>query len=65
MASVLNIESIDVYSPSGSSAINTWVSDIIEGRIPESEEKIRFWVHIRDAERAIEILNSNNSRWWC
>tara|TARA_B100000214_G_scaffold158208_1_gene113523 strand:+ start:83 stop:556 length:474 start_codon:yes stop_codon:yes gene_type:complete len=60
MASVLNIESIDVYSPSGSSAINTWVSDIIEGRIPEPEEKIRFWVHIRDAERAIAILNSNN-----
>jgi len=60
MSSLLNIENIDVYSPGGSQPINQWVCDIIHGRVPEIEEKIRYWVHIRDAERAIEILKTNN-----
>ena len=59
MSSLLHIEYIDVYSPDGVETINRWVSDVINGIEPEREEKIRFWVHIRDAERAFQTLKNN------
>ena len=59
MSSLLHIEYIDVYSPDGVETINRWVSDIVNGIEPEREEKIRFWVHIRDAERAFQTLKNN------
>ena len=60
MSSSLHIENIDVYSPDGVETINQWVSDIVNGIEPEREERIRFWVHIRDAERAFETLKNND-----
>ena len=60
MSSLLHIEHIDVYSPDGKETINQWVSDIVEGISPKLDKKIRFWVHIRDAERAVETLKNNN-----
>lgn len=59
MSSLLHIENIDVYSPDGTETINQWVSDIVKGIEPQLEERIRFWVHIRDAERAFETLKNN------
>ncbi len=60
MEPLLQIEKIDVYSPNGDGPINYWVKEIIEGRMPELDEKIHFWVHIRDVERAVETLQTNN-----
>ena len=60
MASLLHIEHIDVYSPDGVGTINQWVSDIVKGIEPQREERIRFWVHIRDADRAFETLKNND-----
>ena len=60
MSSSIHIVQVDVYSPDGSSAINNWVQDIIEGKIPEVDERIYYWVHIRDAERALKILTSHD-----
>ena len=60
MSSSLQIEQIDVYSPHGNGPINYWIRDIIEGRIPEVDDEVYYWVHIRDAERAIETLELNN-----
>lgn len=59
MESLLHIEKIDVYSPNGDGPINYWVREVINGRMPELDEKIHFWVHIRDVERAIETLQTN------
>ncbi|MEC7704629.1 MAG: hypothetical protein VYC11_01160 [Candidatus Thermoplasmatota archaeon] len=56
----LEVEFIDVYSPSGGGIINNWVSDIIAGIIPEKDENIRHWMHIRDAINARETLERNN-----
>ncbi len=56
----LQVEKIDVYSPNGNGLINYWVQEIIEGRKPELDEEIHYWVHIRDVERAVEILQTNN-----
>ena len=60
MSSLLHIEHIDVYSPDGVGTINQWVSDIVKGIEPQREERIRFWVHIRDADRAFETLKNND-----
>ena len=60
MPSLLHIDHIDVYSPDGKETINQWVSDIVQGISPKIDKKIRFWVHIRDAERAVETLKKNN-----
>ena len=60
MSSLLHIEHIDVYSPDGVGTINQWVSDIVKGIEPKREERIRFWVHIRDADRAFETLKNND-----
>lgn len=60
MSSLLHIEHIDVYSPDGAGTINQWVSDIVKGIEPQREERIRFWVHIRDADRAFETLKNND-----
>ena len=59
MSTLLNVEKIDVYSPSGTGLINQWVSEIVSGKNPEPDKKIRFWVHIRDVEKAVEILKEN------
>jgi|TARA_Y100000768_G_scaffold113309_1_gene83502 hypothetical protein len=60
MSPLLHIEHIDVYSPDGVGTINQWVSDIVKGIEPQREERIRFWVHIRDADRAFETLKNND-----
>ena len=60
MSPLLHIEHIDVYSPEGVGTINQWVSDIVKGIEPQREERIRFWVHIRDADRAFETLKNND-----
>ncbi|HJM66899.1 MAG TPA: hypothetical protein QF555_05085 [Candidatus Thalassarchaeaceae archaeon] len=60
MASSLHIEQVDVYSPHGNGPINHWIQDIIQDRIPEIDNEVHYWVHIRDAERAIETLKLNN-----
>ena len=60
MSPLLHIEHIDVYSPDGVGTINQWVSDIVKGIEPQREERIRFWVHFRDADRAFETLKNND-----
>ena len=56
----LEIEFIDVYSPSGDGPINHWISAVIDDEEPENDESIYHWVHIRDAEVAQRILKENN-----
>ena len=60
MEPLLQIEKIDVYSPNGNGPINYWVQEIIEGRMPELDKEIHYWVHVRDVERAVETLQTNN-----
>ena len=60
MSSSLQVEHIDVYSPNGTETINQWVSDTVKGIEPQLDGRIRFWVHIRDAERAGETLKNND-----
>ena len=59
MAESLEIEFIDVYSPSGSGPINHWISAIMNDKEPETDDAIYHWVHIRDAEVAQRILEEN------
>ena len=58
----LEIEFIDVYSPSGDGPINHWISAVIDDEEPENDESIYHWVHIRDAEVAQRILEENEVR---
>ena len=59
MSEELSIDYIDVYSPSGESAINQWVGDILAGIEPKVDSTIYHWVHIRDADSAHRVLSNN------
>ena len=59
MSEELFIDYIDVYSPSGESAINQWVGDILAGIEPKVDSTIYHWVHIRDADSAHRVLSNN------
>ena len=60
MSESLEIEFIDVYSPSGSGPINQWISAVMNDEEPETDDVIYHWVHIRDAEFAQRVLEENN-----
>ena len=55
----LEIDFVDVYSPSGNGPINHWISAVVNGEEPEIDDSIYHWVHIRDAEIAQRILRDN------
>ena len=60
MSESLEIEFIDVYSPSGRGPINQWISAVMNDEEPETDDTIYHWVHIRDAEFAQRVLEENN-----
>ena len=59
MSESLNIHFIDVYSPDGDGPINHWVSTILAGNVPQNDDTIYHWVHLRDAEIAKRILTEH------
>ena len=58
--SSLKLNRVDVYSPGQDDLLNSWVQKImVDGNI-ESDPRIRYWVHIRDVERAEKELRAHN-----
>jgi hypothetical protein len=60
MPEPLEIEFINVYSPTGDGPINRWIIAILGDSEPEIDDTIYHWVHIRDAEVAQRILSEND-----
>ena len=60
MTGTLNIHFIDVYSSDGDGPINHWVSAILSGNEPQTDDTIYHWVHRRDAEIAKRILSEHD-----
>ena len=60
MPESLSVQFIDVYSPDGDGPINHWVSSILVGNEPQTDDTIYHWVHQRDAEIAKRTLSEND-----
>ena len=51
---------VDVYTPGEKDLLNSWVRKIISNGNVEPDSRIRYWVHIRDVERAENELHAHN-----
>ena len=56
----LKVNRVDVYTPGEKDLLNSWVRKIISNGNVEPDSRIRYWVHIRDVERAENELHAHN-----
>ena len=54
--STLKFNRVDVYAPGQDDLLNLWVRRIMSGEDIELDPTVRYWVHIRDIERAEQEL---------
>ena len=58
--SSLKLNRVDVYTPGQDDLLNSWVRKIMSNEDIELDSRVRYWVHIRDVERAEKELHVHN-----
>ena len=57
---MLEVHLHDVYEPGGSDLLSQWVLAVVQGSNPALTDDIHHWVHHRDAENALLLLESKD-----